>query len=69
MANKWISDEEMRILIKRDEPMAMKRFYFTKMEHEPVDICPLCETVIALDKYNFCPVCGQRLDRENYAFQ
>lgn len=73
MANsKWISDEKMRELIERDTPMPMKRYFWQSEEYKdrkPADICPKCETLIALEKFRFCPVCGQALDRNNYEFQ
>ena len=50
----------------------MKRYFWESKEYkdrEPADICPKCETLIALKKFRFCPVCGQALDRDNYEFQ
>ena len=72
MANKWLTKEETKVLIERDTPMPMRRYFWQSEEYkdrEPADICPKCETLIALPKYCFCPVCGQRLDRDTYEFQ
>ena len=56
-------------LIERDTALPMKRYFWQDKGREPADICPKCETPIALPKFRFCPVCGQRLDRDNYEFQ
>lgn len=67
MANDYIN-----MLKERDKALPMRRYYYKSepLKNEPPeDMCPKCETIIALDKYRFCPVCGQRLDRDNYAFE
>lgn len=67
MANDYIE-----MLKARDKALPMKRYFWESEEYkdrEPADICPKCEQLIALPQFRFCPVCGQRLDRDNYEFQ
>ena len=67
MANDYIET-----LKKRDKALPMRRYYWKSEKFKndpPADICPLCETIISLEEYQFCPVCGQRLDRDNYEFE
>lgn len=64
MADKKLIDE----LLERNKPMPMGRYFFQSEEykdHKPLDECGACgETII--DKWTFCPYCGQRIDRDNY---
>ena len=60
----------IKTLIKRDEPMAMKGFerrYREAKHKDPIDLCGNCGDVI-IDRWAFCPYCGQRIDHENYQF-
>lgn len=55
-------------LIERDMPMPMGRYYWQteKFKNDPPqDTCGVCGRMLAGDM-NFCPVCGRRIDRENY---
>ena len=56
------------MLKERDKPMAMGRFLFTDISHSPIDICPNDGELLIDREWKFCPVCGQRMDRENYKF-
>ena len=54
-------------LIERDKAMPMGRYYYQSKafkDDPPEDTCPLCGYIV--NGYNFCPMCGQRLDKENY---
>ena len=67
MANDYIE-----MLKERDKALPMKRYHWKSesfKDEPPADMCPKCETLIALDRYHFCPVCGQRLDIDNYEFE
>lgn len=64
MANKWISDEKIRILVKRDEPMAMKKH--TLSNGKTIGICANCEQAVIGAEFHFCPICGQRVLADVY---
>lgn len=60
--------EYVKMLKERDEPMPMDRYFWTSKrfaKDPPADSCGKCGRVIA-PSYEFCPRCGQRIDRENY---
>lgn len=59
-------DTRIAELEAKATPKAMKQYKFKHIESEPVDLCPVCEKIIAMDEYVFCPYCGQALDRGNY---
>ena len=62
--------EYIKMLKERDKPMPMKGFerrYRDLRHKDPIDLCGNCEEVI-IDRYAFCPYCGQRVDHENYQF-
>lgn len=66
MADKYI--EELK---KRDKAMPMNRYFFLSEPFkgdDPLERCPVCKTIISTEWYKFCPLCGQRLDRDNYEF-
>lgn len=50
-------------LIRRDTAAPIGKFELT--DGEVFDTCPNCSRVIV--GYTFCPECGQRLDKSNYA--
>ena len=57
-------------LIARDYPKPMSRYFYQSPEFKndpPADTCGVCGRIISTDDWKFCPVCGQRIDRENYA--
>lgn len=61
--------EYINELKKRDTAMPMKRYHFHTTDAEDFDICPKCGAGIYLGTDRFCRMCGQRLDRDNYAFE
>lgn len=59
---------DFNALVRRDYPKPMGR-YIWKGEYAdkaPSNTCGVCDRVLG-DEYVFCPYCGQRIDRENYA--
>ena len=65
------SEKKIKELLERDKAMPVKQFHFEAIKHEPVDICPVCETSLYWEfqkgEYPFCPKCGQRCDRSTIA--
>lgn len=65
-----MNDESyVRSLKERDKPMPMGKYEWSSERYSsrmPSDICGKCGRMIYLDDYVFCPVCGQRIDRNNY---
>lgn len=59
---------DFNTLVRRDYPKPMGRYIWTgEYAHkEPSNTCGVCDRVLS-DEYVFCPYCGQRIDRENYA--
>lgn len=60
--------EYVKMLKERDKAMPMGRYYFQSERFKndpPVDECGKCGRVLG-ESYVFCPICGQRIDRENY---
>lgn len=64
MTNKWITDEEVRKLIERDEPLAMKKF--TLSSGQTIGICANCEQAVIGAEFHFCPICGHRVLADVY---
>lgn len=62
------NDKYIEELIERDKAKPMGR-YFWKTEKwkndPPADTCGVCGRVLS-DDWTFCPVCGNRIDTENY---
>lgn len=63
MADKYI--EELK---ERDEakPLVKSEVIILK-SGKPHGKCPICDYPIVFTTFNFCPICGQRLDRDNWA--
>lgn len=62
------NEHKIQELLKRDEPMAMGRYFWKTEEFKndpPADLCGNCSRVLGSD-FVFCPRCGQRIDHENY---
>lgn len=61
--------EYIKMLKERDKAMPMGRYIWTTEAYKdrmPSDLCGNCGRMLYLDDYVFCPVCGQRIDRDNY---
>ena len=58
------NDKYIEKLIERDTAKPVKQYVFMTIKHEPLDLCPVCGTALAIEG-NFCPVCGQKCDRDN----
>lgn len=68
MADKWITDTEMRILIERDKAKPLiKSDVIIRTDGKPHGHCPVCDTPIIFTTFNFCPCCGQRIDQTAWA--
>lgn len=52
-------------LISRDEAKPAIKKTFTNSDIELLN-CPVCEDLL-MESNNFCPWCGQRIDKENIA--
>lgn len=55
-------------LIERDKPKPMGIYYWKSemfKNDPPVDQCGVCNRIIAED-FVFCPICGNRIDKDNY---
>lgn len=57
-------------LEERDKakPIKLKTYDFKLSDGSyptPSELCPNCEASVQYEKGTFCPMCGQRLDREN----
>lgn len=64
MADKELIEE----LIERDTARPLiKSDLIIRTDGKPHGICPKCKTPILFSTFVFCPACGQRLDRENWA--
>lgn len=50
-------------LIEKAMPKPMKKLEYRDGKH--ADLCPSCDGTL-LEKWNYCPRCGQRVDRTNY---
>ena len=63
---------ELEEMIERNKAKAIgvKEYDFKLSDGRtpsPTYFCPNCEAMILLSDGDFCPKCGQRLDRENIA--
>ena len=60
--------EYVKMLKERDKPMPMGQYHWLTEKYsdrKPADTCGACgELIVAY--YKFCPMCGQRIDHENY---
>lgn len=63
MANDYIE-----MLKERDKAKAAKKYVPITEGIDPFAICPVCGRLIVFDSSQFCDGCGQRLDRDNWAF-
>lgn len=57
-----VEASEINALIERDKPKAIR-------VESDVYCCPMCGNSVLLNYAKFCYKCGQRLDRENIAFE
>lgn len=60
---------DFNTLVRRDYPKPMGRYYWQTEQFKndpPANTCGACGKALS-DEYVFCPYCGQRIDRENYA--
>lgn len=63
MADKYI--EELK---EKDKAKPLvKSKVIVRTDGKPHGLCPNCDYPILFSTFNFCPVCGQRLDLENWA--
>jgi len=54
--------------LDRAKPIKLKKYDFKLSDGsdpKPVELCPNCEASVQYEKGTFCPMCGQRIDREN----
>ena len=58
----------IKMLKERDTPMAMTRYIPVSEGCKPWDTCPACGRSVLMEDSQFCDLCGQRFDRENYQF-
>ncbi len=68
----WEEAEKMMELIRRDEakPVIVKTYDFKLKDGSdprPDEICPSCRKALTYVDGEFCPYCGQRVDKENEA--
>lgn len=71
MLNPFVEPPRMRVsavnrineLIEKSYPKPMKKLEYR--DGTCADLCPNCERVIFAD-YEYCPKCGQRVDRTIY---
>lgn len=69
MANRKINDEKIKELIERDKAKPLvKSKVLIREDGKPHGKCPICDYPILFTTFAFCPMCGQRLDKENWAF-
>lgn len=65
MANDYIE-----MLKKRDTARPLKKSeVIIRADGKPHGLCPVCNYPILFDTFNFCPVCGQKLDQQNWALE
>ncbi len=56
--------------LDKAKPLKLKTYNFKLADGSdptPEELCPNCEATVGYVKGTFCPMCGQRLDRENTA--
>lgn len=69
--NPFVEPPRMRVstinrineLIDKAYPKPMKKLEYRDGKY--ADLCPSCDRTL-LEKWNYCPRCGQRVDRTNY---
>lgn len=67
MANDY--NEYIETLKERDKAKPLvKSDIIVRTDGKPHGRCPECGLPILFTTFVFCPACGQRLDRENWAF-
>ena len=71
MAKKKTQEDKdyIETLKERDKPMPMGKYIWKSeicKDMPPTDTCGKCGRHINGNDYVFCPVCGQRIDHENY---
>ena len=69
MGEKMTQDQKDYIatLKDRDRALPMDRYFWKSKDMKdepPVDLCGKCGRILMAD-YVFCPICGQRIDKEN----
>ena len=62
MANDYIE-----ILKERDKEKPIKKLFWTPGAN-PLPSCPSCGELIYTERGNFCVMCGQRIDKQNWEF-
>ena len=71
MANESISKDQrdyITILKERDKAKPLAKCEVLRTEDgKPYPKCSICGYPISFTVWVFCPVCGNRLDRENWA--
>ena len=68
MADRWITDAEMKVLIERDKAKPLiKSDIIVRMDGKPHGKCPVCDMPILFTTFKFCPACGQRIDQTAWA--
>lgn len=69
MADKKMSEKDyIKMLKKRDTPMAMAQYIPITEGFEPWEQCPVCGKIVVSRLEKFCSTCGQRFDHDNIQF-